>query len=127
MPQRIVQGPAELDLEFYQGDTVGISIWLPADLTGAAVRLQVRSSSGAELATLEAGSGLVVTPGDLPPPTPDNPTPTPPSSRIDIAPTVAQRDAVLGRMASYDLQTQQGAAVQTWLRGTFTVRPQQTV
>jgi hypothetical protein len=127
VPQRVAQGPAELDLEFYQGDTVGISIWLPADLTGATVRLQVRSSGGAVLATLESGSGLVVIPGDLPPATPDNPAPTPPSSRIDLAPTVAQRDAVVSREAIYDLQVQQGAAIQTWLRGAFVVRPEQTV
>lgn len=127
MSTRIVQGPAEVDLEFYQGDTIGISLWVQADLTGAMGKIQVRAASGAVLTTLTMANGLNIVPGDLPPATPDNPNPAQPSSRIDIVPTVAQRDAVVGREAIYDLQIEQPPATQTWLRGIFFVRPQQTI
>jgi hypothetical protein len=115
------QGPAALNLEFYQGDTEPIVVYLPADLTGAVVRLQVRTSAGAVLVTLVEGSGLQVIPGELPPATPDNPTPTPPSSRINIAPTLPQRDALVGRELRYDLEVTMGAQRSTWLRGGFMV------
>lgn len=120
------QSPAALDLIFYQDDTEAISVWLPMDLAGVDVRLQVRDSRNNVLATLISGAGLVVIPGDLPPPTPDNPTPTQPHSRVDIAPTLAQRAAIVGRSAIYDLQTMAGSAQITWLRGRFIVEKQVT-
>lgn len=76
MTPTVRQGPASLNLEFYQGDTEGIAVYLPVDLTGAAVRLQVRTSAGAVLVTLVEGSGLQVIPGELPPATPSDPAPT---------------------------------------------------
>lgn len=121
------QGPAALNLEFYEADTQGIAIWLPMDLTGFTVRLQVRDISGTQLAELTVGDGLTVIPGDLPPPTPDNPNPTPPSSLITIAPTPAQRAAVVGKRAQYDLEVASAGYRETWLAGAFTVTSQVTI
>ena len=108
----------------YQGDTLAISVWLPADLAGASARLQVRAWDGAALTTLDIGTGLTLIPGELPPATPEQPVPVPPSSRIDINPDAAQRTAVAGQTANYDLQTTQAGSITTWLRGRFVVTPE---
>ena len=102
MAETISQCPARLDLSFYRGDTVGVTVKIPIDLTGCTARMRA-ARNGVALADLTVGDGLRITPGS--------------ESIIEIAPTPTQRNAMFGAPASYDLQISAANYVETWLAG----------
>ena len=106
--------PPKQNIELYSGDTTNILLYIPADLTNAAVSMAVKQEDGTALFALTEGSGITVTPNDLPP----NGLGT--YSSVRLAPTSAQTSLLEGVSAVYDVQAVTGSEVRTWLRGSIT-------
>lgn len=112
----LAERPADLDIALYRGDTPRWSVVLPWDLTGGAVRLQVRDARDRALVSLSslAGGGLFLEPN----------APAAGSSRVRMRALTAQEEAavVAAESPAYDLEARfAGGQVWTVLRGRFAV------
>lgn len=129
MPRpKVVQGPGAVDVGYYLGDTAAITMWVRADLTGASIAYSVKDADdlgGSAIISLSAGSGITVTPNSPPP------RETGTWSRLDVAPSKAQRQTALtaqqaGKKLVYDLETLIAGETRTWFAGTFEITADRT-
>lgn len=98
---RFSDAPVSVELRFYRGEASAFTFYIARDLSATPPRMQVRDVTDSPVVLLQPNNGLAVVsvPVTSVPPRPDGKPHTYQGTwtRVDIAPTVAQREAMLGK------------------------------
>ncbi|MBF6595807.1 MAG: hypothetical protein IVW51_15390 [Thermaceae bacterium] len=98
---RLSDAPILVELRFYRGEVSAFTFYIARDLSATPPRMQVRDLADNPVVLLQPNSGLAVSsvPVASVPPRPDGkPHPYQGTwTRVDIAPTVAQRESMFGK------------------------------
>lgn len=101
----------EIDIDAYRGDTFSRVMVINADLTGYALRMQVRATEDSTKILSDVYTGNGITVNEI----------TANSTTVTVSMSNAVTQKYPAGDLQYDLQTEQGGVIRTILRGAFNV------